>query len=89
MTEEVMQSALDIKFSFLDEFLSTTAGHHPHSKLERSRAETTGSSSQLGTQLQEAPVEQFPENHHVVQQVACQAACRDPQQCPNRFQLKL
>jgi hypothetical protein len=53
-----MQSALNI----LDMLCSITAGYLPHSVLVLRRVETT-SSSQLGAQLQAAPVEQFPEKH--------------------------
>jgi hypothetical protein len=80
-TEEAMQSALHVQSTFLDMSCSTTAGHLPHSALELRRA------SQLEAHLH-APVEQFPENHDIVEQSACQVADRGPLQCPRRYQLK-
>jgi hypothetical protein len=44
--------------------LSTTAGH-------LRRAETSTSASRLEAHLQAASVEQFPDNHDIVQQSAC------------------
>jgi ferredoxin len=87
-TEEAMQSALHVQFTFLDMSCSTTVGHLPHSALELRRAETTTSASQLEAHLQAAPVEQFPEYHDIVEQSACQVADRGPRQRPRRYQLK-
>jgi hypothetical protein len=63
-----MQSAFDIKFTFLDMSRSTIAGHLPHRALELRRAGTTTSAAQLQTYLQAAPVEQLPENRHFLEQ---------------------
>jgi hypothetical protein len=66
----------------LDVSRSTTAGHPPHSELELRRSATTTSASQLEAHLQAAPVEQFPENHSIAEQLACQIADRSPRQYP-------
>jgi hypothetical protein len=66
-----MQSALHVQSTFLDISRSTSAGHLPYSALERHRAETITSATQLEAQLQAAPVEQFSENHDIVEQSAC------------------
>jgi hypothetical protein len=63
-----MQSALHVNSTYLDMSRSTTTGHIPHSALELRRAVTTSSASQLEAHLQAAPVEQFPENHDIVEQ---------------------
>jgi hypothetical protein len=85
VTEEAMQSALDVQSPFLNTCMShsTTAGHLPHSLLELCCAETTTSASHLEAQLQAAPAEQLPENHHTVGQSAHQVTDRGPQQCPH------
>jgi hypothetical protein len=83
-----MQSALHVQPTFLDMSCSTTAGHLPHSALELRHAETTTSASQLEAHLQAAPVEQFPENHNIVEQSACQLADRGPRQCLRRYRPK-
>jgi hypothetical protein len=67
-----VQSALGIQSTFLDTLRSTTAGHLPYSALELRPAETTTSASQLEVHLQDVPVEQFPENHNIIDQAACQ-----------------
>jgi hypothetical protein len=77
-TEEAMQSALHVQSTFQDMSLSNTAGHLPHSALELNRAETTTSASQLEAHHQAAPVGQFPENHDIIEQSACQVADRGP-----------
>jgi hypothetical protein len=83
-----MQSTPHVQSTFLSMSRSTTAGHLPHSALEFRRAETTISASQLEAHLQAAPVEQFPENHDIVEQSACQVADRGPRQRPRRYQPK-
>jgi hypothetical protein len=57
---------------------STTAEHLPHGALAIRRLETITSASQLKTLLQTAPVEQFPENHIIVEKSACQVAGMGP-----------
>jgi hypothetical protein len=42
--------------------------------MDLRHAETTTSASQLEAHLQAAPVEQFPENHDIIEQPACQVA---------------
>jgi hypothetical protein len=64
-----MQSAFDIKFTFLDMSRSTTAGHL-HRVLELRRAETTTSAAQLHSYLQAAPVEELPENRYILEHSA-------------------
>jgi hypothetical protein len=73
-----MQSALHVQSTFLDTSRSTTAGHLLHSALELRRTETTTSASQLEAHLQAAPVEQFPQNHDIIEQSVCQVADRGP-----------
>jgi hypothetical protein len=80
-----MQSALHVQSNFLDMSRSTTAGYLPHSPLELRRAETTTSTSQLEAHLQAALVEQFPENHDIVEQSASQVADSGPRQCSRRY----
>jgi hypothetical protein len=46
----------------------TTPGYFPHRGLELRCAETTTSASQLEASLEAAPIEQFPENHDIVEQ---------------------
>jgi hypothetical protein len=48
--------------------LSVAARCLPHSVPELHHAETTTTASQLETHLQAAPVEQFPENHDIIDQ---------------------
>jgi hypothetical protein len=67
---------------------STTAGHLPHIALKLLRTETTTSASQLEAHLQAAPAEQFPENHDIVEQSACQVSDKGPRQWPRRYQPK-
>jgi hypothetical protein len=83
-----MQSAHHVQTSFLDMSRSTTAGHLPHSALELCRAETKTSASQLQAHLQATPVEQFPENHDIVERSACQVGDSCQRQCPRRYQPK-
>jgi hypothetical protein len=71
-----MQSALHVQSTFLGMLRSTTAGHLPHSALELRRPGTTTSASQLEAHIQATPVKQFPENHDIVEQSACQVASR-------------
>jgi hypothetical protein len=78
-----MQSALHVQSTFLDMLRSTTAGHLPPSALVLRRAETTTSASQLEAHLQAAPVEQFSENHDIVEQSACQIADRGLRRSPD------
>jgi hypothetical protein len=66
-----MQSALDIQYTFMNTSRSVIAEHLPHSALELRRAEIIASASQLAVHLQAAPVEQFPENHDIVEHSAC------------------
>jgi hypothetical protein len=82
VTEEAMQSALGAQLTFLDMLCPTTARHILHSVLKLSHAETTTSTSQLEAHLQVALVEQFPENHDIVEQSTCQVAERGPWQRP-------
>jgi hypothetical protein len=63
-----MHSTLDVQSTFLNMLLSVTARRLPHSVLELHHGETTTTASQLETHLQAAPVEQFPENHHHIDQ---------------------
>jgi hypothetical protein len=52
---------------------STAAGDLPHNALELCYAETTASSSsELEAHLQGDTMEQFPENHNIVEQSNCQ-----------------
>jgi hypothetical protein len=67
---------------------STTAELLPHIALELRRIETTTSASQIEAYLQAASVEQYPENHDITEQSACQVLDGTPRQCPLRFQKK-
>jgi hypothetical protein len=86
--KEAMQSARHVQSTFLDMSRSTTVRHLPHSALELRRAETTTSASQQEAHLKAAPVEQFQENHDIVEESACQVAVRGPRQRPRRYQPK-
>jgi hypothetical protein len=77
-TEEVMQSFLHIQSTFLDMLRSTTARYLTHSVLELHHLETITSASELEANLQVAPVEQFQENHNIVEHSACQVADTGP-----------
>jgi hypothetical protein len=54
----------------------TTAGHVPHNALEFRSAETTSSVPHLQAHLEAAPVEQFPENHDIIERSVYQVADR-------------
>jgi hypothetical protein len=82
LTEEAMQSAINIQSSFLDVSHLTTAGHLPHSVLKLHHAETTTSASQVEAHQQAAKIHQFPGNHDMVEQSVCQVADKGPQKCP-------
>jgi uncharacterized protein YgbK (DUF1537 family) len=64
-TKEFMQSALGIKFVYLDTWRSTTAGHLARRTLELRRATTATSVAQLQSYLQAVQVEALPQNHHI------------------------
>jgi hypothetical protein len=55
---------------------SSVVGYLTHNALEISHAETTTSASQLHANLQESPIEQFPENHDIVEYSAYLVADR-------------
>jgi hypothetical protein len=73
-TKEAMESAIHIQSTFLDMSHSTTAGRLPHSVLELHSAEITTPASLLESNLHAAPIEQFQENHSIVEQSASQVA---------------
>jgi hypothetical protein len=50
--------------------------------LELHRVETTTSASKLKARLQVTPVEDFPENYNIFEQLAHQVSDSDPQQWP-------
>jgi hypothetical protein len=62
---------IDFQSSFLDMSHSTIAGHLPHSMPKLHHAETATSATQVEAHLQAAKIQQFPENHNVVEQAAC------------------
>jgi hypothetical protein len=82
------QLALDVHSTFLHISRSTTASRIPHIGLELFCAETIDLTSQLEANLQETPIEQFPETHDTAEQSAAQEADRGPGQSPFQFQPK-
>ena len=72
-TEQARQSACRVQSIFLETSRSATAGHVFHSWLEPRRAEATVSASELEARLKVAPVEQFQDNHSVIERSAYQA----------------
>lgn len=69
-----MQSALDFLFIYLDMVRSTTAGYLTHSALEVRHVETATPVSQLQVQLPVDAIEQFPEDHDIMEQSNFQVA---------------
>jgi hypothetical protein len=66
-TEEAIQFSFYFESNFQDTSYSTTAGYFCHCVLVLRCAETTTAASQLEGHLQATPVEQFPENHDILE----------------------
>jgi hypothetical protein len=67
-TEKAMQSAFNVRSTFLVMSRSSTAEQLSHTALELRRAETTISASPIEAHLGAASVELFPENHDNAEQ---------------------
>lgn len=74
-----MHSELDIKSTFLDMSLSIISGHIPRSAPELRCTEATTPTSQLA-HSQAAPIQEFPENHDIVEQVYSEAGIHREQE---------